>query len=126
MDFAPETVLRRCDGDDGVEEHAGAVDDVGQFLVVHVRHVALKRRRLDRGDGQHSQQERVPADRVGILADDHAAGFFDGGLGFSGHAAEFRQHGLGGFRAARAGLGFARTFFRGQPFQDTLGHGGGR
>jgi hypothetical protein len=34
--------------DDRIEEEAGPVDDVGQPLVVHVRDVALERRRLHR------------------------------------------------------------------------------
>ena len=51
----PEALLRRGDRDHRIEEHAGAVEHVGEPLVMHLRQIALERRRLDRLDRQHRE-----------------------------------------------------------------------
>ena len=103
----PEALLRRCDCDDRIEKHPGAVQHVGEPAMVHLRKVALERGRLDRIDRQHGDHERMPAEGVAVLADDHAPlAFHQPGkllqLGRGGLEAA-----LGRRKAARARLGLA-------------------
>ena len=53
------------------------VIDVGEALVVRVGEIALERGRLDAGDGEHGQRERVAAERVAVRADQRAAFVID-------------------------------------------------
>ena len=119
-------VLRRRDGDDRIEENPRAVDDVGELLVVRVRHIALKRRRLDLVDRQHRQQQRLPAERIEILPDHDAAGALDRVLRVQRLAGNFRQHSSAAVGTARVRLGFPRPFFRRQTLQGALGHEGSK
>src|SRR5262249_58591092 len=73
----PAPAVGRSDGDDGIEEAAGLVDHIGQLLVMGVGQVALERCRLDRIDGQHGKQSRMPAQRLFILAHQSASGLLD-------------------------------------------------
>ena len=69
----PAHLLGRGDGDHGVEEAPGLLDDLGEALVMRFAEVALERRRLDLRDREDREEHRVTAERILVATDDDAA-----------------------------------------------------
>src|SRR6202047_2107947 len=80
----PEAAARRHDSDDRVEKTPCLADNVGQPFVVSVGEIALKRRRLDRVDGQNREQGLMSAKRFLIEAHDAAPSLLDSFRGLCG------------------------------------------
>src|SRR5438128_9368659 len=123
---SPEAFLGRGDRDHRVEEHPGAVQDVGELAVVGLRKIALEGRGLDRVDGEDRDDERVFPEWIAVRAEHEPARAFDPAARFLGLPRERIEPALRGPEAARFSSRLARRAAGGGALDSGSGPGSGR